>query len=100
MLPMQMRLQLFLDRLPVLSKFEFLPPQKNGSSSVAYQPSQYRTLDDAGGAGGLGTLDSRGVSRASLSVGCMAWLATSHGHISGVNLGVQEDFRKTAWTLT
>lgn len=67
MLPMQMRLQLFLDRLPVLSKFEFLPPKKNGSSSVAYQPSQYRTLDDAGGAGGLGTLDSRGVSRASLS---------------------------------
>lgn len=28
MLPMQMRLQLFLDRLPVLSKFEFLPPKK------------------------------------------------------------------------
>ena len=45
----------------------FSPPKKNGSFSVAYQPSQYRTLDDAGGAGGLGTLDSRGVSRASLS---------------------------------
>ena len=57
-----MGLQLCLD-----SNIKFPKKKQVAVFSVTYQPSQHCTLDDAEGAGGLGTLDSRGVSRASLS---------------------------------